>query len=153
MRSPAAGDGTESDSELDVPGWLDNPERKIRNVVFGALLSGFGSLLDELFGAAELLVLGSQPATFGAQNEVWGLADLPGDVLGFLIRTGFDILANLIASTIPEAASPFAGLIATFVVVVLLVGVVRLGGPLLLAALEAIPVVGGPISTILGRFL
>lgn len=165
MANPGPDEQTDSQTDsnepaIDLPDWLDNPERKIRNVVFGALLSGFGSILNQLFDAGELLVLGSQPATFGAPGEVWGLTDLPavlfrlgGDVLGFFISSSFDILSNLIAATIPNAASPFAGLIVTFVVVVLLVGTVHFGGPLLLAALEAIPVVGGPISTILGRFL
>ncbi|WP_311171803.1 hypothetical protein [Halobellus ordinarius] len=161
---PNPGSGTdptsEDDPNISLPGWIDNPERKIRNVVFGALLSGFGSILNEIFGAGELLVLGSNAGVFGARGEIWGIADLPavlfrlgGDVVAFLIGSAFDILTSLISGTVPQTPGPISGLIATLVVVVLLVAVVRIGGPLLLAGLEAIPVVGGPISTILGRFL
>jgi hypothetical protein len=151
---------SEDDPSISLPDWIDNPERKIRNVVFGALLSGFGSILNEIFGAGELLVLGSNPGVFGARGETWGIADLPavllrlgGDVVAFFIGSGFDALTNLISGAIPQTAGPISGLIATLVVVVLLVAVVRIGGPLLVAALEAIPIVGGPISTLLWRFL
>lgn len=153
---PSTDPTSKNDTEVDLPGWIDNPERKIRNVVFGALLSGFASILNELFGAAELLVLGSLPRTFGAPNETWGLADLPavlfrltGDVLGTLIGSSFDILASLISGTIPATEGPLSGLIATAVIIVVIVAAVRLGGPLLLSGLEAIPIIGGPISSLL----
>jgi hypothetical protein len=74
-------------------------------------------------------------------------------VIAFVIGSAFDILTRLISGTIPQTPGPISGLIATLVVVLLLVAVVRIGGPLLVAALEAIPIVGGPISTLLGRFL
>ena len=142
--------------------FLTNPGKFIRGFIFGSLLAGFGNILAEVFNVMQLLVLGSKPGEFGAPGETWGIADVPvviggvvGDTAGAVVLLLFDTYADILRALIPDVGSPVVVPLAAVALVFTGVVIFRLVGPALLttiqALLEAIPFVGGPLSTILGR--
>lgn len=145
-----------------MPGWLSSPKRFIRGVIFGTLLSGIAAVVTPVFTAIQLVFLGSNASTFAADSETLGLVDLPvfladavGGAAGGLIRGVFNAIASVIAAAVPQVPGPVEGVIAALVFAIMGVVVVRLVLPAiqtaLQAGLEAIPVVGGPLSTIIGK--
>lgn len=145
-----------------IPDWVFNPVQKIRGVIFGTFLAGLANFLNTIFGEVSTVFLGSQPATFGAPNETWGIADVPvvvarltADAGASVIVLVFDTYASVLRAVIPQSASPVVAPFAAVMLVFTGVVVFRIAGPALLTALqaglEAIPVVGGPLATVLGR--
>ncbi|GGL26088.1 hypothetical protein GCM10009037_07130 [Halarchaeum grantii] len=161
--------GNESDGGNVLPSWLTdnagtlkdfakNPAGFLRKFIIGSFIAGLGWLLRPIFDAIQLVFLGSEPSTFAAPGEVLGLADLPvalaglfGDAVGSTVRVALEAVASIIGSVVPQGSGPLGGLVLTVVFVVLAVAAVRIGVPLLRAGLEAVPVVGGPLSTLLGK--
>lgn len=156
-----------------IPGWLSRnlntlktlvtePRKFIRGFILGGALAGLGGFLDELFGTAQLIVLGSQPATFGAPSETYGIADVPvviarvlADAAAAIITLLFEAYVAIISGLIPASNSPLTPLLAAVALVLTGFVLFRIAAPTLLttlqALLEAVPVVGGPLATILGR--
>lgn len=137
--------------------WFSNPAAKVRNVVYGMLITGIAWFVEPVFDAVLLVLGGSQPATLGAPGETWGLTDLPvviariaGDAVAFPIEQGLGALASLIELAVPTAPGPLDGIFVTVVIVAVVVALFRYGPLLLRSLLEAIPVIGGPLATLLG---
>lgn len=166
------GGGSFSWSSLALPSWLSglkevsdtlvkfgkHPKRFVRGIFLGWILSGIAAIVAPIFRAIQLMLLGSNPMQFAAANEQYGLLDLPaliaglfGDTLGSVIETSFEAFSAVLAAVIPQLPGPIEGIIATLVFVMAAVVAVRIGLPLLRAGLEAIPVIGGPLSTLLGK--
>lgn len=142
--------------------FVSNPGKFIRGFIFGSLLAGIGDFLTPIFEAMQLLMLGSQPAEFGAPNETWGIADVPvviggviGDTAASVILLVFETYAAVLRALIPSVGSPLVAPLASVALVVTGVVIFRIIGPTVLtgtqALLEAVPVVGGPLATILGE--
>lgn len=155
-----------------LPGWLTDlesvsgtlvkfgkhPKRYVRGIIVGWMLSGLVTILKTIFSGVERMLFGSNPSRFGGPDEQWGLVDFPvviaraiGDLLATLIGLPFGAAQTLINLLVPQAPGPVDALAGTVAVVLTAVVVVRLGLPLLRAGLEAVPVVGGPLSTLLGK--
>lgn len=155
------GGATISISWSDIaPSWISSFAKFRQNVidiflgiVFGALASALSTVLDAL----SLLLAGSNPSQFAAPGETWGLADVPvgiarlvGGDIGGVINDIFLALSTAVDAAIPSIPGPFEGILANLVIVALVVAMVRFGPPLLRAGLEAVPVIGGPLATLLG---
>jgi hypothetical protein len=156
-----------------IPKWLSRnlntletlvtePRKFIRGFVLGGAVAGLGGFLGEIFDTAQLIVLGSQPATFGAEGETYGIADVPvvaaralADAAAAVIGLLFDAYVTIISGLIPASNSPLTPLLAAVALVLTGFVLFRIAAPTLLttlqAVLEAIPVVGGPLATILAR--
>lgn len=152
-----------------VPSWLDgkpkwwdnassflsNPVQRVRQIMFGTLLTGIAYFIEPILSAIQLIFVGSQPGTWAGANETYGMLDIPvlvldllGDAAALPISSTLDAFSSLIASVVPNTASPLNGILVTAVIVFVAVLVARYGPRVIRALLEAIPVLGGPISTL-----
>lgn len=137
--------------------WLDDPANHVRGIIFGTLLSGIAWFVEPVFDALQLVFAGSNPSEFGAEGEVWGIADLPvvlarliGDMLSFPVDRVFDVMASVIEALTLRIPGPIDGIVINVTVAVIVIALARYGPLLVRSALEAIPVIGGPLSTLLG---
>jgi hypothetical protein len=141
---------------------ITNPPKFIRGVIFGGFLSGLADFLQPIIDAIITLSLGSNPAEFGAPNETWGIADVPvvvarvgADAISSVILLVFETYDSVLSALLPSQASPVAAPIAAFALVLTGFVLYRIAAPTLLttlqAVLEAVPVVGGPLATIIGE--
>ena len=147
-----------------MPGWFDDaasffedPTDRIREVVFGMLIGGIAAFVEPILAAIQLVFAGSNPSVYAAPNEQYGLLDLPvlaadllGSAVSIPVRAAFDSLTSIIGAFTFGQGSPATGIIVNAVVVLVVIAVVRYGPLVLRAGLEAIPVIGGPLSTLLG---
>lgn len=140
-----------------VKGFFESPTTTIKNVVLGMLIGGIAAFLKEILDAIELILAGTQPNVYAAPNEQYGLVDYPvviadvlGGAAGSTVRSLLRSLTGIIGSFTFAQGSPVNGLIVNAVVVVMAILVVRYGPVVLRAGLEAIPVIGGPLATLLG---
>jgi hypothetical protein len=144
----------------DLPGWLSNPEVFIRGVVFGSIFAGIANFVEQIINTISTLLLGSNPTRLAAPAETFGLADVPvaialdiGNILTFILNNIIGRIGQLLASAIPASPGPFDIVFIALLLVILsrVLGDVVLPG--LVVALEAVPVVGGPLSTALGMVI
>jgi hypothetical protein len=137
------------------------PRKWLRGFVFGGLLTGLAKFLNPIFETLITLSLGSNPAEFGAPDETWGIADVPvvvarvgADAISSVIVLVFEAYNGVLQSLLPSQASPVAAPLAAFALVLTGFVLYRIAAPTVLTALqaglEAVPVVGGPLATIIG---
>jgi hypothetical protein len=174
-------DGTQDGVEVSIswetlknvifPNWLSDNIPLIRNILktgprkwlLGGVFTVVGSILMEILGIIEFVGFGTKPNVFAGSNErIWGLLDVPvgigellGDAAASVILLVFEAYASVLRALIPNAGSPVVAPLAAFALVLTAFLIFRVAGPALLTTiqslLEAIPFVGGPLSTLLGR--
>jgi hypothetical protein len=140
-----------------IQAFFGNPIGYLRARVIPIAVGVIAAIVQPFIDVFELLFGGSKPQEFAAEGEVWGLADIPaafgellGGLLGSLSGLPFSVSADLIDAVTVSTPGPFDGVIAFVGVAVLGVLAARYGPLLLRSGLEAIPVIGGPLATLLG---
>ncbi len=132
-----------------VPAWVWNPAATIRGVIFRPIVEGILGIALTLIGLIMTLFRGSEPG-FSRDEQVWGLADIPGmavdfglDVTTWTITTLFDVLIDVNRSLVPAAPSIIDVAVIYVLVILELVILGELAIRLFRAVLDAIPVASG----------
>lgn len=139
------------------------PGNFVRGIIYNELLRGLAVPIFSLFGAIVWLLFGSDPGQFASYAEIngidgaqLGLVDMVayffqsiGNFIGFVLTTYFDTLEFVIESAAPGLPGPADGVITIAVSAVALLVLVITTKRFLLATMEAIPIVGGPLKTLL----
>lgn len=141
----------------------DNPEGYIRGVLYSELLRGIARLVFPIFGALSLIFLGTDPGKFASYNEVHGVGggmmgifDLVPYLFQVIADTGqdviilyFDTVNGVIVAITPSLPGPIDGIITTVAIVGVTIVVIETLRRLLLAGMDAVPVIGPALKTLI----
>lgn len=141
----------------EIVDFFEAPGEAIRRYLVGIVIGAIAWVTTPVIDSVVFIFGGSQPNEFAAPGETWGLADLPvgiagivGDALSIPVSSAFTVLTGLIDSVAGPSPSPVNGIVLNLTIIAIVVALYRYGPLVLRAGLEAIPVIGGPLATLLG---
>lgn len=153
---PGSVDLDSTPNDPGIPDWVLTPSvfaSKVRGVIYGDFLAGLAKVIAPIFTAISILFLGTNPSTFAAEGEQFGIADLPvylfeilGNATSVPIQSWFGALQSIVIAAVPETDGPIEGLAVIFVAVVVLFVFFELARRVFWAIIDSIPILSGLIG-------